>query len=189
VIVTAESTLFPWGAREGLPCVALDITGEGDLPTMNELMDALGPVTRPGTTMLWLRDVPWGSHAFDKRIHELTYSLSHMAVVATADTKRTAWTNLQNVQWVLDATALVSEPTTSAELQAATVDRAHLYLPPVAEIVVTRIHPSNLLHPILSALAKMWCCEVGTVYVTAEQVKAATMAVSIAGTFAARVRA
>jgi len=175
VIVTAESTLFPWGAREGLPCVALDITGEGDLPTMNELMDALGPVTRPGTTMLWLRDVPWGSHAFDKRIHELTYSLSHMAVVATADTKRTAWTNLQNVQWVLDATALVAEPTTSAELQAATV--------------VTRIHPSNLLHPILSALAKMWCCEVGTVYVTAEQVKAATMAVSIAGTFAARVRA
>ena len=187
--VTAEATLFPWGAREGLPCAAVDITGDGDLPTMNELMDALGPVARPGMTLLWLRDVPWGSHAVDKRIHEFAYALPHMAVVATADTRRTAWTNLQNVQWILDATALVSGPTTSAELQAATIDRAHLYLPPVAELVVIRIHSSNLLHPILSALAKMWCCDVGTIYVTAEQVKAATMAVSIAGTFAARVRA
>lgn len=187
--VTAESTLFPYGAREGLPCVVLDVTGGGDLPNMSDLMGPASQVARPGTTMLWLRDVPWGSYEWDKRLAEFCYALPHMAVVATGDTTRTDWSNLQNIAWILDVTALVEKPTTSAELGCATVERSHLFLPPVAEIIVRRIDSTNLLHPILSALAKMWTCDCGTIYVTAEQLKAATMAVSIAGTFAARVRA
>ena len=63
-----------------------------------------------------------------------------------------------------------------------------MFLPPVEEVIVTRIHSSNLLHPILAALSKMWQCDNGTIYVSPEQERAALVAVSSSGVFAARVR-
>lgn len=188
MLVTAELILFPYGAREGLPVAAIDITGDGDLPTMNELMAPLSRAGRPGTGHLWLRNVPWGSYEFDRRIAEFTYALPAMAVLATADTTSTAWSNLMNIGWVLDATAQVSAPTTAAALRLQTVERSTLFMPAVQELVVTKIDSSNLLAPVLTSLANMWGVETGTIYVTPEQVQAATVAVAGAGGFAARVR-
>lgn len=187
--VTAEATLFPWGSREGLPCVAVDITGEGDLPTADALVAATQHAARPGMSMLWIRAAPWGSYEFDKLVAEWTYGLPTMHVVATADIKQTRWSNLQNIGWVLDVTGLVKDPTNARLLEIQTVERSTLWMPVVQEIVVTEIDPSNILHPILTALVKMWSCETATLYVRPEQVRAATHAVSIAGAFAARVRA
>lgn len=186
--VAADLALFPWGAREGLPCTVVDITGDGELPTVADVVGAVDHVSRPGVTTLWLRDVPWGSYDFDKRVAEFTYALPHMSVVTTADTTSTRWTNLQNVGWVLDVTAVVEKPVTSYELNLQTIERSHLYMPAVQEIVARKVDPSNLLHPILSALAKMWTCENGTLYITPEQERAATLAAAISGVFAVRVR-
>lgn len=47
---------------------------------------------------------------------------------------------------------------------------------------------SNLLPGVLAQLANMFGCDNGTIYVTAEQERAALVAVSGAGVFAARVR-
>lgn len=186
--VAAELTLFPHGAREGLPTVAVDITGEGDLPP---LVDLLGPVARharPGVSLLWLRTMPWGSAAADKRIHEFLFGLPHMQAIATADTTTEHWSNLATLSWVIDITALVTEPTTTAALGNATIERAARYLPSVAEIIVRQVHSANLVPGVLASLANMWSCDNGTIYVRPEQVPAATQAVAAAGVFAARVR-
>ncbi len=187
--VVAELTLFPHGAREGLPAAAVDITGEGDLPSVGEIMGPLSRVARPGVSLLWLRKVPWGSYQLDRRVHEFTYGLPHMQVVATADTVAEQWSNLQNIGWVVDVTALVDAPTTAAALTSETVQRATRFMPIVQEIVATKIADANLLPGVLGALANMWSCEHGTIYVRPEQALAAKQAVAAAGVFAARVRA
>jgi hypothetical protein len=187
--VAAELTLFPVGAREGLPAVAVDITGEGDLPALADLLGPVARCARPGVSLLWLRTMPWGSHAVDKRIHEFIFGLPHMQAIATADAKTERWSNLATISWVVDITALVVEPTTTAALGNATIERAALYLPSVAEIIVREVHSANLVPGVLAALANMWSCDNGTIYVRSVQVPAATQAVAVAGVFAARVRA
>jgi hypothetical protein len=188
VKVSTEICLFPYGAREGLPAAALDITGDGELPTMTEVLGPLSEVTRPGVVTLWLRTIPWGSYEVDKRIADWTYAMPHMVAVATADAATTEWSNLQNIGWVLDVTALVEQPTTAQALQSETVARATMYLPAVQEIVAQRVDSSNLMPGTLAALANMFNCDNGTIYVTEEQRRAALVAVSSAGIFAARVR-
>lgn len=187
--VSAELTLFPHGAREGLPAVAVDITGEGELPALADLLGPVARCARPGVSLLWLRTMPWGSHAADKRVHEFIFGLPHMQAIATADTRTERWSNLATLSWVIDITALVTEPTTTAALGNATIERAARYLPSVAEIVVREVHSANLVPGVLAALANMWSCDNGTIYVRPEQVPAATQAVAVAGVFAARVRA
>ena len=186
--VSAELVLFPFGAREGLPAVALDITGDGPLPPIDEVLGHLSRVARPGVVTLWLRSIPWGSYETDKRVAEWTYAMPGMQAVATADTTATEWSNLQNVGWVIDATALVDKPTTQHALQAETIERATRYLPMVQEVVAQLVDSSNLLPGVLAQLANMFGCDNGTIYVTAEQQLAALVAVSGSGVFAARVR-
>lgn len=186
--VAAELTLFPHGAREGLPTVAVDITGDGDLPALAGLLGPVARHARPGVSLLWLRTMPWGSPAFDKRIHEFLFGLPHMQAIATADTTTERWSNLATLSWVIDITALVTEPTTTAALGNATIERAARYLPSVAEIIVREVHSANLVPGILASLANMWSCDNGTIYVRPEQVPAATQAVAAAGVFAARAR-
>ena len=187
--VAAELTLFPHGAREGLPAVAVDITGEGDLPALADLLGPVARHARPGVSLLWLRTMPWGSAAADKRIHEFLFGLPHIQAIATADTTTERWSNLATLSWVIDITALVTEPTTTAALGNATIERAARYLPSVAEIIVREVHSANLVPGILASLANMWSCDNGTIYVRPEQALAAKQAVAAAGVFAARVRA
>jgi hypothetical protein len=139
----------PCGSLEGAPCLRVRYS-EDVVP--GTLYHTLSANQRPGVSVLWIENAPWGSVLWDQEIRAVLEAphFSHVAVMACQPLTATRWSGSPSIKWVVDITDLLREQLTEERL----IDylQAVSYIPAVHDIVSFSPHVLNVAPAILDPL-------------------------------------
>lgn len=148
-MIEAEVIACPCGELEGAPSLRVRASGVV-VPEM--LLQTLATNERPGVSVLWVEQAPWGTADWDTAIRLVAESprFTHVAICAMQALNATRWSGFPKIRWTIDITALLREPLTEEGLVQHLEEVA--YVPAVQEIVVFRPAAINLQPAILDPL-------------------------------------
>lgn len=146
---------FPRGSAEGLIVLALDRDADGVFD-IAAAIDAVTSETRPGVWGVWLDGVDWG----DPQARGLIEAIGERVIIMQATLGELNRWPAANVEWVLDASAIVRTSGTDHALAIALGE--NIWLPKIADLIVVlesdQLPPSTNVFDMLEAAAKPRCC-------------------------------
>ena len=139
---------FPFGEMEGAPALALQAGSVGDADLLTAVVESN---IRPGVSILWIREAPWGEPLWDQSLHRMLShpKLSHVTVAAVRSIAADRWSNIR-IHWVGDVSSLLASKTTSANVVEA-IGQLH-YFPPLRELIAIRPDLANVRPALLDEL-------------------------------------
>lgn len=175
-MIDAGIIACPCGELEGAPSLRVRASG---MIAPSELGHVLAANERPGVTVLWIEQAPWGLPEWDASIRYVSESehFTHIAISAKQALNATRWSGFPKIRWSVDLTDLLKAPLTEDGLIAYLEEIA--YIPAVQELVAFRPAPFNLQPAILDPLYQyLNPVAGGYVYVDAERAEKTMHALS-----------
>lgn len=139
---------FPYGELQGAPALAIKVGSIEDTDLLSAVVESQ---IRPGISVLWVRDAPWGDPLWDQSLHRLLShpKLGHVTVAAVRSVGSERWSNIR-IHWVGDVSSLMSSKTTSANVVQALAQIQ--YFPPLRELIAIRPALENVRPTLLDEL-------------------------------------